>query len=51
MGPRQIMGEPSSTRKPMDMTFTPQASRGTSILSALKAGRESRPIIRGAEGP
>jgi hypothetical protein len=50
MGPRQIMGEPSSTRKPMDMTFTPQASSGTSFLSALKAGRSPGPSCAGADG-
>ena len=31
MGPRQIIGEPSSTMKPMDITFSPQASSGRQL--------------------
>jgi hypothetical protein len=51
IGPRQIAALPSSTMKPMDITLTPQASTGTSRLSAVKLGSPVVPIIRGAEGP
>ena len=33
IGPRQIIGAPSSTMKPMDMTLIPHASRGISFFS------------------
>ena len=51
MGPRQIIGEPSSTMKPMDTVFSPKASRGISFLSALTRGSPVRPSMRGTEGP
>ena len=50
MGPRQIIGEPSSTRKPMDITLRPQTSRGVSLPSS-NLGCSSMPSILGAEGP
>ncbi len=51
MGPRQIIGEASSTSRPMDITFKPQPSSGFSLRSAVTSGSRSRPVIRGTEGP
>ena len=50
IGPRQIIARPSSTMKPIDITFTPNASSGISLPSS-KVGLSVRPIMRGAEGP
>ena len=51
MGPRQIIGEASSTSRPMDMTFRPQPCSGTSLRSVLTPGSAVRPVMRGTEGP
>ncbi len=51
IGPRQIIGAASSTRKPIEMTLIPQASSGLSFLSGPASGSASRPSMRGAEGP
>ena len=51
IGPRQTIAVSSDTRKPMDMTCMPQASRGISFFSSPKPGSPSTPSIRGAEGP
>ena len=50
MGPRQIIGEPSSTKKPIDITLSPQTSSGVSLPSS-NLGCSSMPSILGAEGP
>jgi hypothetical protein len=51
IGPRQIMGASSSTRKPMDMTLTPKLSIGRSFLPSGDAGRPVMPAMRGKDGP
>ncbi len=51
MGPRQIIGAASSTNRPMDMIFRPQASSGLSFLLAVSSGSDSTPVMRGIEGP
>ena len=51
IGPRQIIGAPSSTIRPIDITFSPQASSGISFLSGPISGSAVRPVIRGTEGP
>ena len=39
IGPRQTTAESSSTKKPIDITFTPCASRGMILRSAETSGR------------
>ena len=54
IGPRQMTGVSLSTRKPIDMTFTPWFSIGRSIAaspSPVTSGRPPSPIISGTEGP
>ena len=50
MGPRQITGVSSGTKKPMEMTFTPCASSGR-IMWLNPTGLPETPIIRGTENP
>ena len=50
IGPRQIIGVSSSTRKPIDMQDRPQACSGI-ILSPRTSGLRLSPIIRGRLGP
>jgi hypothetical protein len=52
MGPRQIIGVSSGTRKPIDMHLMPKFSIGLRILPSGEAeGRPEIPSIRGIEGP
>ena len=50
MGPRQIIGAASSTSRPMDMIFSPQASSGCSLPPTC-LGSARAPVICGTEGP
>ena len=50
IGPRQIIAVSSSTRKPMDMAFSPQRESGSIRCPALR-GRCFVPSICGREGP
>ncbi len=50
IGPRQIIGVSSSTRKPIDMQDRPQACSGT-ILSPTTSGLRFSPSMRGRLGP
>ena len=50
IGPRQTTAASSSTKKPIDMTFTPCASSGMILRCGETAGRvEPRPYMRGIE--
>ena len=51
IGPRQIIGVSSSTRKPMDMTFTPKFVIGRSVVESIISGLPCSPISRGMDGP
>ncbi len=51
MGPRQIIGVSSSTRKPIDMILRPKASSGRMVLPSITSGFCFRPNSRGMEGP
>ena len=51
IGPRQIIGAASSTRKPIDITLIPQALGGISLRSGPNSGSSSIPVICGIEGP
>ena len=51
IGPRQMMGVPSSTRKPIDMALSPKACMGLSVLPCATCGRPERPSSRGWDGP
>ena len=48
IGPRQMTGESSSVRNPIDIIRTPWASTGIIRSSTATAGRVT-PIIRGME--
>ena len=50
IGPRQIIAVVSSTRKPIDIAFRPQASIGC-MRSATISGLRFCPSIRGRLGP
>ena len=50
MGPRQIAGASSSMRKPMLMSFTPCATRGTTSSRSIR-GFSWIPNIVGMSGP
>ena len=50
IGPRQITGVSSGTKNPIEMTFTPWASRGR-IMSLNPTGLPSAPSIRGTLNP
>ncbi len=50
IGPRQTTAASSSTKKPIDMTFTPWESRGMILRCADTDGRvEPSPYMRGIE--
>ena len=50
IGPRQTTALSSSTKKPIDMTFTPWASSGRILRSGETGGRSPpRPNMRGIE--
>ena len=52
MGPRQTTGAPSSIKKPIDITLTPQLSSGTSFWpSGARLGFERIPNSLGIDGP
>ena len=51
IGPRQMTGWSSSSRKPMLMSFTPWLDGGTIFSSSLMVGRSFMPIISGMLGP
>ena len=51
IGPRQIIGVSSSTRKPIDMTLTPYASSGFMIRPSTISGFPESPKRRGIDGP
>ena len=51
IGPRQIIGVSSSTRKPIDMILRPKASSGRIVLPSMTSGLSLRPNSRGIEGP
>ena len=51
IGPRQIIGVSSSTRKPIDMILRPKASSGRMVLPSITSGFCFRPKSRGIEGP
>jgi catechol 2,3-dioxygenase len=51
IGPRQIIARSSSTRKPIDMTFTPKRSIGSSVRRPTSRGLPRSPNSRGCEGP
>jgi hypothetical protein len=50
MGPRQITGVSSGTKKPIEITFTPWASSGR-IMSLKPTGLPLAPIMRGTLKP
>ena len=50
IGPRQITGVSSVTKNPIEMTFTPWASRGR-IMPSNPTGWPDTPIIRGTLNP
>ena len=50
IGPRQIIGVSSSTRKPIDMQDRPQACSGI-IFSCRTSGLRDSPSMRGRLGP
>ena len=50
MGPRQMTGWSSSTKKPIDMQRTPKESGGTIFMSST-VGSASIPSIPGIEKP
>ena len=50
IGPRQTTAASSSTKKPIDMTFTPWACIGRILRSGETGGRSPpRPNMRGIE--
>jgi hypothetical protein len=50
IGPRHTTAASSSTKKPIDITFTPWALRGMILRSAETGGRvEPSPYMRGIE--
>ena len=49
IGPRQTTAASSSTKKPIDMIFTPPASSGTILRSGETGGRPDTPNMRGIE--
>ena len=50
IGPRHTTAASSSTKKPIDITFTPCASSGMILRSAETGGRVApRPYMRGIE--
>ena len=51
IGPRQIIGASGSTRKPIDITFTPWVSSGFSRLPPTVSGFWVSPSRRGIDGP
>ncbi len=51
IGPRQMSACSGSTRKPMDMAFTPCASSGSSRWPSREVGRSDRPVSIGSDGP
>ena len=50
IGPRQIIGVSSSTRKPIDIAFSPQRCSGMIVLPSVR-GFSCAPSICGSEGP
>jgi hypothetical protein len=50
MGPRQTSASRSSTRRPIDLIFTPCTSTGMMRLSTIP-GLPFAPIISGTSGP
>ena len=51
IGPRQIIGVSSSTRKPMDITLMPKFSSASRFFPSLDVGCPVMPIMRGIDGP
>jgi len=51
IGPRQMTGDWSSRKKPIDMSCTPYCSTGWMRRSAVTRGRASVPNMMGRLGP
>ncbi len=51
IGPRQIIGVSSSTRKPIDMTARPKREIGIMRLASLSCGFSRMPVSFGIDGP
>jgi hypothetical protein len=49
IGPRQTTALSSSTKNPIDMTFTPWPSSGMILRSGDTGGRPATPNMRGIE--